>query len=126
MKELFITFEQALALKELGFNKPCLRYFWNQTDKLMGGNNSEKTNTQLVELSYNILKGLQNTLFCSAPTWGQVFEWFQTNNGMYHNIKVDSSMSDGSLSFIPIVNNVELLDVGTYQQAELECIKKND
>lgn len=59
MEELFIPYELAIALRELGFNEECLAYY----------NTSSK-------LKYSTDKSYSNFKF-KAPTWGQVFDWFR-------------------------------------------------
>lgn len=58
MEELFLPYEQALKLKELGFDEPCLRYF----DKDYFSMSSLET------------QGIDWTL---APLWQQAFDWFR-------------------------------------------------
>jgi hypothetical protein len=69
MEKEFVTYEQSLALKELGFDEPCFGYF-SFGDELI----IERTNTQMVS------EGC-----CLAPTFSQAFRWFREK----HNLRVD-------------------------------------
>lgn len=60
MKKEFVTYEQAKALKELGFDNPCLAFY-----------NRSK------ELVYNLGTPL------SAPLKQQVFRWFRDKYGAH-------------------------------------------
>ena len=68
MEKHFVTYEQSLALKELGFDEPCMgKYDTKQSD----------------EWVINIYSGHLNTQFgdknnaCIAPLRSQVFEFFR-------------------------------------------------
>ena len=64
MKNEFIPYQQALELKELGFNEPCLgKFFYNHLE--IGGN---WRNDDFKE---------DPDIFISAPLYQQVFRWFR-------------------------------------------------
>jgi hypothetical protein len=66
MTQEFITYEQALALKELGFDEPCFRWY------------DERWGDDLQQDKFNTNKDLFMTdLDCSAPLYQQVFRWFR-------------------------------------------------
>ena len=109
----FIPYEEALALKELGFNeKECLG-FWSKIHGLF----ITKTTGELNE----------NAGECKAPLYQQAFRWFrddhdlQASNIMFSNGKYDTGITryKGTQSvwgYGPIYD--------TYEEAELECLKK--
>jgi len=67
MKEQFVTYEIALKLKELGFNKQCLGYF-----KLNG-----------MEQHYYILGDMHNSGNNQlAPLWQQAIDFILTQYGL--------------------------------------------
>jgi hypothetical protein len=57
MEDQFVTYEQALSLKELGFNEPCVSYF----DKM--------------ELTHGQLNDIGKKRYLIAPLKSQVFKW---------------------------------------------------
>ena len=59
MEKEFVTYEIALALKELGFDEPCLAYF---EDK---------------ELMHGMLNNLGKRRYLVSPLWQQVIDWFR-------------------------------------------------
>jgi hypothetical protein len=68
MKKHFSTYKQALSLKELGFDEPCLLYF----------NKGElKSHNQTTTEGANFNNQLDS--WVSAPTKQQIFEWFRKN-----------------------------------------------
>jgi hypothetical protein len=69
MTHLFVSYEQALELKELGFDEPCLAYL--------------KPNV----LTYEITIGEFNEFeYHSAPTFSQAFYFFRNKYGLMHII----------------------------------------
>jgi hypothetical protein len=99
MEKEFIPYEQALELKELGFDEPCLGS-WNFYTK---------------ELNYN---GQPSTFssedVIQLPLYQQVFRWFRE--------KYDLSISITHYENGYSINDLRRFD--TYEEAELECIKK--
>ena len=120
MEKEFIPYEQALNLKELGFDEPCFTYFGNISQALFGlkGKIEFHTNTLLdIDHGKNVVS--------SASTFSQAFRWFrekknlcswvyQSNSGLYHYsiLKDDRYLSSS-------YNNET-----TYKEAELACLKK--
>jgi len=64
MKKLFITYEQALALKELGFDEPCLGYYNSISKEFYN------------EESYGNFEGAYKYRI-TAPLYHQAFTWFR-------------------------------------------------
>ena len=73
----FIPYQQALELKELGFNEPCFGY-WKMSDWLI----EEKTRTD----GYTHADQL-----CSAPTFSQAFRWFREKYDLDYSLLPESS-----------------------------------
>jgi hypothetical protein len=116
MKEEFIPYEQALSLKELGFDEPCIKEFHVQ--ELMANSTGEEiTNNELTELY-----GEQTTI--SAPLYQQAFRWFREKYNIQLGIchihgGFDCWTNDGDL-----FENGKYCNFKTYEEAELECLKK--
>lgn len=107
MEKEFIPYEQALKLKELGFDEKCLSYSTSSTDA------SGRTWTSVIV----------------APLYQQAFRWFREKYNFVSEINVYSTSDGYSFSFkilckkyTPYIeaNNAWLL----YEEAELECLKK--
>jgi len=102
MKNEFIPYQQALELKELGFNEPCLgKFYYNHLE--IGGN---WRNDDFKE---------DPDIFISAPLYQQTFRWFKEN----YNLKEDY----GIFPHHTIMSNYVLND-GNEENAELECVKE--
>jgi hypothetical protein len=113
MNKEFIPYEEALALKELGFNEPCLAFYTYE------GKFSN-------ELSFNEYKN--TALKTSAPLYQQAFKWFREKYNWHHQIKID----DKSYYFYDCISNkvgnhnivIQREHSKTYEDSELECLKK--
>jgi hypothetical protein len=126
MEKEFIEYEQALALKELGFDEPCFAFY---DESLYFPNNENQYGTfcnQKLDVSS-----------CSSPTFSQAFRWFREKYnlrgfiGFRPNVKqFDCHVYDMSLSGKEYVKQRTMEEfnkdpkVGTYEEAELECLKK--
>ena len=107
MKKEFIPYEIALALKELGFNEPCLAYYDYYT------------------------KGVPLNIYESddgcgqpAPLYQQAFRWFREKHGFYNQIHKRYGW-EGIIR--NSVNGTLEWNDGTYnspEEAELACLKK--
>ena len=119
MEKEFVPYEQALELKVLGFNEPCLALYWN-TGKFY-------TTAEYISVfsthQQNQL-GDYNLDSTSAPMWQQAFKWFREKHEVYGEI---ATMNN----FAPIyrvytkdgeVNTYKVFS--TYDEAQLECLKK--
>jgi len=94
-----IPYEQALALKELGFDGRCFLDYDNK------GNITNKWSIALIP----------------APTFSQAFRWFREKFNYHHTIKQNKKYV--GIAYSSIVN-FSIDEFNTYEEAELECLKK--
>jgi len=122
MEKEFIPYEQALALKELGFDEPCFGYY--------------KPNGELDYIENHILKDFpylaKNSEWqdlVAAPTYSQAFRWFREKydiditNHLYNTNKGGDTREyqyEINLSYGKPIK----LEPKPYKEAELECLKK--
>jgi hypothetical protein len=137
MNKEFIPYEQALALKELGFDEPC--FGWFRTTLLPSNFTKYFLET---ELSLNEeFTDLINSNFtgdaCSAPLYQQTFRWFREKYELLGFIEPANGYEDKSLFAFYICDDEQnivddshsyskdsSLHFKTYEEAELECLKK--
>ena len=81
MTQEFIPYEQALALKELGFDEPCFGYYDN-TGKLFFNTNGQPVGKDWVWEGNQIVP----TDMVLAPTFSQAFRWFREKYNLVHEI----------------------------------------
>jgi len=111
MNKEFIPYEQALELKELGFNELCL-FYYTDNESLRIYHQSE---------IYDDLVG--------APLYQQAFRWFREKHNIDCYIETKSLTIGGSTyDYTIIADEEEEWDDGkrwrTYEEAELACLKK--
>ena len=107
MEKEFIPYQEALELKQLGFDEPCLGWF--ASDRTLVKEVTEKTD------------------FTLAPTFSQAFRFFREK----YNINTVISWRDDLLNYD--ISLTEMKKHGyfyykdnftTYEEAELECLKQ--
>lgn len=114
MENEFIPYEQALALKELGFNEICF-FVYNNKNKLV-----QKSPT--VPLIYVINIDGGHGAQCTAPLYQQAFRWFRDSYELLSIIQYNRVPNRFWFRIEDAVfNDVEFK---TYEEAEFECLKK--
>ena len=119
MKNEFIPYEQALELKELGFDEPCIAFYepGNKQVQVVG-----------VEQRYNNPELLRMEDFC-APLYQQAFRWFREKYNTTHEIlrKEDNNHKE-FIAWVYIEGaRIEVVSYWfstSYEEAELACLKK--
>jgi hypothetical protein len=116
MNKEFVTYEQALALKELGFDEDCFKV------KL-------KDNPQLdyTPSDYDDFPE-QKEVEVGIPLYQQVFRWFRKNHGLYTDIFVDDNKTFGfMISYFVEEGRADTAitrHFETYEEAEHACLDK--
>lgn len=75
MKKQFIPYDQALQLKELGFNQKCLAFYLNKGIQVFGIDPLLDT---LVNENSNVI----------APLWQQAFDWFEKEHHLFSIVRL--------------------------------------
>jgi len=121
MKKEFVTYEQALALKELGFDEPCLGNYADDENHTLFTNGNKPGKTH-------------------APLYQQAFRWFREKYGLEIVFRPDSFNDESKklreyviISYDKTWKLEEILEPShwirkgcfkTYEEAELACLKK--
>jgi hypothetical protein len=112
---LFVPYEQALALKELGFDEPCFAFYLNGKLRLDG-----KIENCISQKRVNYVYVAD----CLAPIYSQAFDFLREKYNL-HPLKVTTefhtsfSLKMKFLSFSRLSKSKN-----HYREAELECLKK--
>jgi hypothetical protein len=110
MNKEFIPYEQALELKELGFDEPCLASYETAFSK----------NRPYFEIGY-IISGPKN--YVLTPTFSQAFRFFREKHGLVMVIKpIDDKRLE--LGYNITKNGLIIKACLTYEKAELACLIK--
>ena len=116
MNKEFVTYEQSLALKELGFNDYCYRGY----DKNQMLFYSEQESGHL--LNYSVGMNV------SAPLKQQVFRWFREKYELGHTIcpyYFNANITElQDVDDYPLQHEVYVSSPFTYEEAENACIDK--
>lgn len=119
MEREFIPYAEALVLKELGFNEPCIGWFGSSCCIQLEKTFKNRSGDSKQNVKWN---GCVN-----GPTFHQAFRWFREKHNLIglieigtqefsyqiFNIKGDRQLGNEPLSFN-----------GTQEEAELKCLKE--
>ena len=127
MEKEFINYSEALALKELGFDEPCMYIFDKQRNNLMCP-------------IYGLFENEEPNRFLNAPLYQQAFRWFRekyklscfielidNSKHYYFDFTICDSKNrdwDDMNCFDSCKRIYDDGKFGTYEEAELECLKK--
>jgi hypothetical protein len=117
MEKEFIPYKEAVALKELGFNEPCLAKYaiYNPKDPIALFPQSQ----DFFKGYFNYYKNSDYTDKTAAPTFSQAFRWFREKYGL----DVISKPHIGKTKkYICDPVNIRLEAKNTYEEAELACL----
>lgn len=104
LKKEFLTKEQALRLKDLGFFEPCIGVY----------RNGEIVITTDPKDHYYYED--------SAVTYSQAFRWFRENHGINSYIKHECPDVEPYYEYVIDEDVFDMFD--TYEEAEVACIDK--
>lgn len=134
----FVLYKQALALKELGFDEPCLGLFREDSSFLYADVFSyrepyspsefkEGFDENVFYINSQILEEL-----VTAPTYSQAFRWLLKNYNLYGIIIPTITMNwtfktmtvVEDIIEVPPYKHVDANDYKTYEEAEFVCLIK--
>jgi hypothetical protein len=122
----FTSYQQALKLKELGFNEQCVAFFqkeYHEVTPVMVDDNDQYRLT-----GWRTCKNSEiPEHYTAAPTFSQAFRFFREKYSLYHTIdkqgywffeiKKDEGFGD-------LTEVIVSYDYNSYEEAELACIDK--
>jgi hypothetical protein len=120
MDKDFTLHPEALELKQLGFDEPCFGiYYYKESYPMLNPKSGE---TELVFEFGQYIK--QTEVATLAPTYSQAFRWFR-DNGKISEI-FSQLLPSNKYKWGFKIQGVEGITDGflTYEEAELECLKK--
>jgi hypothetical protein len=126
MQEQFIPYEQALALKELGFDEECFGYYY-----LDSNNKSGLTQPQ------SSFKRWYTGKEVLAPLWQQAFDWFRDKHNLFADLyTVNVGCIEYCFQIVDLYSEECLYDnfkgaansysgiFNFYEEARLACLQK--
>ena len=121
----FIPYQQALALKELGFDKPCFATI-------------DQTESVHIKGTEHTMGGTMFYFTIDAPTYSQAFRWFRDKHNLMFQIFYLRNGNHAVLihkttpEYMELVDQIkpssgcldEIVDCYSYDEAELACLRK--
>jgi len=131
MEKEFVPYEEALAMKELGFDELCVGIYHDNGQKgsfTFGMFQFEKRNSQANTISGTFI-GKDG---CYAPLYQQAFRWFREKgyNFNFNSVTINENGNHIDYYFCIDKNGDYLyrLDhrdgLETYEEAQLACLRK--
>ena len=129
----FVTYEQALELKELGFDEPCIllyRGLDTQPDCQMGYEFKTEKNSDYNDAT---------NYWLTVPTYSQSFRWFREKHNWQHSIEPTADQHSHQLGYNYWIWNYKTKEeyhtmpknrpsgdweYKTYEEAEQACLDK--
>jgi len=119
MNKEFIPYKQALELKELGFDEPCVAFYYKDLDNIY-----QKYCESF--LSNDDAYCCGEKILCAAPLYQQAFRFFREKYGFFIQIfqYIDTKEWDFNIYWDSEDEDFLNEPYPTYEEAELECLKK--
>ena len=131
MNKEFIPYEEAIALKELGFDELCLAYY--QKSSVIGDDTILPLIIRKDAINWNDYNFSKlGVPFYSAPLFQQAFRWFREKHKWSSYIKsIEYIGHNGvkqvwevNLKYLPTNSEHKGMVYETYEEAELSCLIK--
>ena len=119
MNKEFVPYEQALAIKELGFDEPCFGYY--QKSAVIGDATILPIQIRNKASNFNDNEySKMGVPFCSAPLYQQAFRWFREKYWLDNAVLKDRYVIE-TREDLP---SWWYYGLNTYEEAELACLIK--
>jgi hypothetical protein len=121
MKKEFVKYEQALALKEIGFDEPCLGYYFGKDEEVYLSNEDVKP---------PFTPSLDSKIMFRAPLIQQAFRWFREKDFGIIDKPFYSSLDEPKVTYALYIINwktgqtYKMDRKKSYEEAEDACIDK--
>ena len=106
-------YPEAVELKQLGFDEPCLRYIYT-------GDTANNGNVPCAVLPSKAENFNEDDLCVSTPTFSQAFRWFREKGLDVKVEREDKGFYIGfywtGVAWVPVGS-------GTFEEAELDCLR---
>jgi hypothetical protein len=113
MNKEFIPYEEALELKQLGFQERCFGHYWE--------------NLFYFRTTFHHPSTMPNSPeSCLTPTYSQAFRWFREKYNLKSCIMYRTNMEDNKEYYDWLIKGQDVVyrHFHTYEEAEFACLKK--
>ena len=120
MEKEFVNYNQALKLKELGFDEPCFGFYQLEYGEIRPTMVDDDEQYRLT--GYRTCKNSEIPKhYTSAPTFSQAFGWFREKG---YDVKVQKESPGLYFGFYWNGAAWIMVGNGTYEASELACLDK--
>jgi hypothetical protein len=117
IEELFVPYQESLALKELGFDELCFGRWLVITEW--------EAPTGQVILQLKVEAKSYNKNQCKAPLYSQAFRWFREKYNLFYDIlKYTGNMWKFTIYSHNSEEYFQSAEYKIYEEAEFACLKK--
>jgi hypothetical protein len=109
----FILYEEALELKQLGFQERCFGHYWE--------------NLFYFRTTFNHPSTMPNSPeSCLAPTYSQAFRWFREKYNLKSYIRFRTEKNTNKEHYDWVIEGQKVIyrHFKTYEAAEIACIRR--
>jgi hypothetical protein len=132
MKKYFVNYAQAVALKELGFDEKCFKYYRSDKEfcNFLNYEVIEFDDTKYITNSISTIMWCDK--HCTAPLKAQVFDWFREKHGLWVSFGYDEDESEELYWYVDKILKYgigrlffhDLIEYNSYEEAESAAIDK--
>lgn len=112
MDREFIPYEEALALKELGFDEKHYGVYGQSPEHL------------LFEIIGDKFDVVDDTHFIKAPLYQQAFRWFREKHNLSGNVDTCDKLSEWNIKSSDLEESIYSDNMQGREEAELSCLRK--
>ena len=150
MNKEFIPYQEALALKEIGFNEPCFGYYYTDNESNYKEHNYDYRRDFVIDAfqtkdgTYDsfVVNKKEREDYVATPTYSQAFRWFREKHDLKiyfaywngFNIEITEAEDMGAYQYECYVipqNGMSIMVRGeegnvyfkNYEEAELACLR---
>lgn len=154
MKELFVPYNLAFKLKEIGFDEPCLASYYTDVSenninapggkrdyrKKFNGLEYHPLDSDGVEWEPNFIRNTDKTYYISAPTFDQIFKWFRKKYNLISTIAIHTTSTNKKFYYFEIYSQDIVINItldndsssyfypgsryNSFEKAQLKCLEK--
>ena len=123
MKNQFVPYDIALALKKLGFDEPCFTYWVNDGVNITFATTHNRSGWSMIGFENNQM--IKKAGLCTAPLYQEAFDWFREKHNIHAYILRDE-MRSNLYRFIIQHGGEELYGEwrDSNNQANLDCLNQ--
>lgn len=133
MEKEFVLYNEALALRDSGFNEPCFGYFSLTFHEYPIDKHGVCTRVEIgdfiSEEQFKYIECLYGDKFktCKAPLYQQIFRWFREKYNL-RSVLIPFWIGKTCMVVIEGKSSMDyetrIIQYNTYKEAELACLKK--